>query len=109
MPTQLEGPHTRTWGLQGAFAEAQALFLHPQQEQVAELASMLAAHKMGVVAHFYMDPEVSLPTHGAQSIRAPAHQISAQFYFLIIKNVYRNMIQVFKKITHVHGHSGLHP
>lgn len=46
-------------GLQGAFAEAQALFLHPQQKRVAELASVLAAHKMGVVAHFYMDPEVS--------------------------------------------------
>lgn len=43
---------------QGAFAEAQALFLHPEQERVAELASVLAAHKMGVVAHFYMDPEV---------------------------------------------------
>ena len=44
--------------MQGAFAEAQALFLHPKQETVAELASVLAAHKMGVVAHFYMDPEV---------------------------------------------------
>ena len=46
---------------QGAFAEAQALFLHPAEEQVSQLASVLAANKMGVVAHFYMDPEVSLP------------------------------------------------
>ena len=44
--------------LQGAFAEAQALFLHPVEAQVQQLASVLAAQKMGVVAHFYMDPEV---------------------------------------------------
>ena len=47
--------------LQGAFAEAQALFLHPAEEQVRQLASVLAAQRMGVVAHFYMDPEVLPP------------------------------------------------
>ena len=43
--------------LQGAFAEAQALYLHPEQSAVQELAAQLEASKMGVVAHFYMDPE----------------------------------------------------
>jgi len=43
--------------LQGAFAEAQALYLHPEQGAVWELASQLETAKMGVVAHFYMDPE----------------------------------------------------
>ncbi|KXZ55348.1 hypothetical protein GPECTOR_3g479 [Gonium pectorale] len=43
---------------QGAFAEAQARYLRPEQEQVARLASVLRAKSIGVVAHFYMDPEV---------------------------------------------------
>jgi quinolinate synthase len=43
---------------QGGFAEAQAQFLQPNQEQVLQLATMLREQRVGVVAHFYMDPQV---------------------------------------------------
>ncbi len=43
---------------QGAFAEAQADFLNPDPEPVARLGTLLAQHKVAVVAHFYMDPEL---------------------------------------------------
>jgi quinolinate synthase len=43
---------------QGAFAEAQNAFLKPDPEVVEKLARYLSEKKIGVVAHFYMDPEV---------------------------------------------------
>ncbi|MDD9936426.1 MAG: quinolinate synthase NadA [Myxococcales bacterium] len=43
---------------QGAFAEAQAMYLEPDPDTVARLAELLAAHGVGVVAHFYMDAEL---------------------------------------------------
>ncbi|GAX73552.1 hypothetical protein CEUSTIGMA_g1003.t1 [Chlamydomonas eustigma] len=43
---------------QGVFAEAQAQYLAPDQKQVDKLVDVLSSKKMGVVAHFYMDPEV---------------------------------------------------
>lgn len=43
---------------QGAFAEAQAAFLEPDPEQVAALTRLLREKKVGIVAHFYMDPEL---------------------------------------------------
>lgn len=43
---------------QGAFAEAQAAYLSPDPSVVAELDPLLAEKKIGVVAHFYMDPEL---------------------------------------------------
>jgi quinolinate synthase len=43
---------------QGAFAEAQAQYLEPDPAQVDRLVRVLSEKKMGVVAHFYMDPEV---------------------------------------------------
>jgi quinolinate synthase len=42
----------------GAYAQAQARFLKPDAATVADLASLLSSKRMGVVAHFYMDPEV---------------------------------------------------
>jgi len=45
---------------QGAFAEAQAQFLSPDGGMVDRVASTLRDKKIGVVAHFYMDPEVGL-------------------------------------------------
>ena len=42
----------------GAFAEAQAAYLSPSPSLVSGLAADLAAARVGVVAHFYMDPEV---------------------------------------------------
>lgn len=42
----------------GAFAEAQAAFLSPDQHSVADLQAALRAGNIGVVAHFYMDPEL---------------------------------------------------
>ncbi|KAL3679389.1 hypothetical protein R1sor_022345 [Riccia sorocarpa] len=43
---------------QGAFAEAQAKFLTPDPAKVRALVNLLKEKSMGVVAHFYMDPEV---------------------------------------------------
>lgn len=42
----------------GAFAEAQARYLNPDRKRVEELARVLREGNVGVVAHFYMDPEV---------------------------------------------------
>ena len=42
----------------GAFAEAQAAFLKPDPEVVMQLTSLLRDKNAGVVAHFYMDPEL---------------------------------------------------
>ncbi len=43
---------------QGGFAEAQAEYLRPDPRTVAELESVLRDERVGVVAHFYMDPEL---------------------------------------------------
>ncbi|KAL4443002.1 hypothetical protein ABPG77_008493 [Micractinium sp. CCAP 211/92] len=43
---------------QGTFAEAQNKFLQPDPAVVDALVQQLQAKKVGVVAHFYMDPEV---------------------------------------------------
>ena len=43
---------------EGAFAEAQAVFLKPDPELVMQLTSLLRDKNAGVVAHFYMDPEL---------------------------------------------------
>lgn len=42
----------------GSFAEAQAKYLTPDDQQVDKLAKLLIEKKCGIVAHFYMDPEV---------------------------------------------------
>jgi quinolinate synthase len=43
---------------QGAFAEAQAAFLRPDRELVMQLTTLLREKNAGIVAHFYMDPEL---------------------------------------------------
>jgi quinolinate synthase len=43
---------------QGGFAEAQAAYLDPDPGEVAELRRLLGEKNAGVVAHFYMDPEL---------------------------------------------------
>lgn len=43
---------------EGAFAEAQARYLRPDPAVVKQLATSLRDKKLGVVAHFYMDPEL---------------------------------------------------
>lgn len=43
---------------QGSFALAQVKYLKPDQSKVQELAGVLQQKQIGVVAHFYMDPEV---------------------------------------------------
>lgn len=42
----------------GTFAEAQANFLRPEMQDVAQLNKLLTEKNVGVVAHFYMDPEL---------------------------------------------------
>lgn len=44
--------------MQGEFARAQAEYLQPDQQQVEALVSVLSDKKIGIVAHFYMDPQV---------------------------------------------------
>lgn len=43
---------------QGSYAEAQAMFLSPDESKISELVNTLTEKKIGVVAHYYMDPEV---------------------------------------------------
>ncbi|MBX3245891.1 MAG: quinolinate synthase NadA [Myxococcales bacterium] len=43
---------------EGTFAEAQARYLRPDPALVKQLAHALREKKIGVVAHFYMDPEL---------------------------------------------------
>ncbi|GKV00569.1 hypothetical protein SLEP1_g13238 [Rubroshorea leprosula] len=42
----------------GSYAAAQAKYLFPDESRVNELVNVLKEKKIGVVAHFYMDPEV---------------------------------------------------
>ncbi|KAL9251662.1 Quinolinate synthase, chloroplastic-like protein [Drosera capensis] len=42
----------------GSYAEAQAKYLFPDQSTVYELVEVLREKDIGIVAHFYMDPEV---------------------------------------------------
>lgn len=42
----------------GEYAKAQADFLRPNMDKVKKLAKLLKEKRIGVVAHFYMDPEV---------------------------------------------------
>ncbi|MEZ4381017.1 MAG: quinolinate synthase NadA [Nannocystaceae bacterium] len=49
---------------QGAFAEAQAEFFDPDPDTLAALRERLAAVDGGVVAHFYMDPELQGVLYG---------------------------------------------
>jgi len=44
--------------LQGDFARAQAQYLQPDAAQVDGLVEVLSSKKIGIVAHFYMDPQV---------------------------------------------------
>ncbi|TDH73104.1 hypothetical protein CCR75_007066 [Bremia lactucae] len=43
---------------QGSFAEAQANYFQPDMQIVKDLDALLNEKKMGIVAHFYMDPEL---------------------------------------------------
>eukprot|EP01065_Artemidia_motanka_P032655 TRINITY_DN39646_c0_g1_i1.p2 TRINITY_DN39646_c0_g1~~TRINITY_DN39646_c0_g1_i1.p2 ORF type:complete len:518 (+),score=184.34 TRINITY_DN39646_c0_g1_i1:56-1555(+) len=42
----------------GVFAQSQAEFLQPDPDQVQRLDELLRKHNAGLVAHFYMDPEL---------------------------------------------------
>nr|XP_016498472.1 PREDICTED: quinolinate synthase, chloroplastic-like [Nicotiana tabacum]A0A1S4CB73.1 RecName: Full=Quinolinate synthase, chloroplastic; Flags: Precursor [Nicotiana tabacum] len=58
---------------QGSYAEAQARFLFPDESRVQKLASLLKEKKIGVVAHFYMDPEVQGVLTAAQKLWPHIH------------------------------------
>ncbi|KAF0754480.1 hypothetical protein AaE_005305 [Aphanomyces astaci] len=45
---------------QGSFAESQAKYLKPDLAAVGELDTLLAKKQLGIVAHFYMDPELQV-------------------------------------------------
>jgi quinolinate synthase len=57
--------------LQGDFARAQAEYLQPNMAQVDGLVQALSSKKIGIVAHFYMDPQV------CQHIVANVNTVSA--------------------------------
>ncbi|KAI9108901.1 hypothetical protein K1719_020206 [Acacia pycnantha] len=50
----------------GSYAEAQAKYLSPDESKINELVSVLKEKKIGIVAHFYMDPEVQGILNAAQ-------------------------------------------
>lgn len=58
---------------QGSFAQAQAKYLLPDKLKVQELASLLKEKQIGVVAHFYMDPEVQGVLAAAKSLWPHIH------------------------------------
>ncbi|KAI3761390.1 hypothetical protein L1987_51804 [Smallanthus sonchifolius] len=60
-------------GAKGSFAEAQARFLFPDDVKVQELANLLKEKQVGVVAHFYMDPEVQGVLTSAQKLWPHIH------------------------------------
>ncbi|KAL2515552.1 Quinolinate synthase [Forsythia ovata] len=57
----------------GSYAEAQARFLSPNEVKVQELANLFKEKKIGVVAHFYMDPEVQGVLTAAQKLWPHIH------------------------------------
>ncbi|KAK9275997.1 hypothetical protein L1049_005528 [Liquidambar formosana] len=57
----------------GSYAEAQARFLFPDYLKVKELVNVLKDKKIGVVAHFYMDPEVQGVLTAAQKLWPHIH------------------------------------
>ncbi|XP_022893006.1 quinolinate synthase, chloroplastic [Olea europaea var. sylvestris] len=57
----------------GSYAEVQARFLSPNEVKVEELANLLEEKKIGVVAHFYMDPEVQGVLTAAQKLWPHIH------------------------------------
>ncbi|KAJ8536526.1 hypothetical protein K7X08_034927 [Anisodus acutangulus] len=57
----------------GSYAEAQARFLFPDESRVQELVNVLKEKKIGVVAHFYMDPEVQGVLTAAQKFWPHIH------------------------------------
>ncbi|XP_076903987.1 quinolinate synthase, chloroplastic-like [Bidens hawaiensis] len=60
-------------GAKGSFAEAQARFLFPDDAKVQELANLLNERQVGIVAHFYMDPEVQGVLTSAQKLWPHIH------------------------------------
>ncbi|KAL0341602.1 UNVERIFIED_CONTAM: Quinolinate synthase, chloroplastic [Sesamum calycinum] len=57
----------------GSYAEAQARFLLPDELKIRELVNFLEEKKIGVVAHFYMDPEVQGVLTAAQKLWPHIH------------------------------------
>ncbi|CAN4085955.1 unnamed protein product [Withania somnifera] len=57
----------------GSYAEAQARFLFPDESRIQELVNVLKGKKIGVVAHFYMDPEVQGVLTAAQKFWPHIH------------------------------------
>ncbi|GFQ07353.1 quinolinate synthase chloroplastic [Phtheirospermum japonicum] len=57
----------------GSYAEAQARFLLPDEVKIQELVKLLEEKKIGVVAHFYMDPEVQGVLTAAQKLWPHIH------------------------------------
>lgn len=58
---------------QGSFALAQVKYLLPDKSKVQELANLLEEKQIGVVAHFYMDPEVQGVLAAAKSVWPHIH------------------------------------
>jgi quinolinate synthase len=79
---------------QGAFAEAQAEFLRPDPAEVGKLGELLARHDAGVVAHFYMDPELQgvLSACGSPHIQISDSLLMADAAIDMAKSGVKNII-----------------
>jgi hypothetical protein len=79
--------------LQGAFAEAQAAYLSPRDTEVKALAEVLQQKKIGVVAHFYMDPQVG--RHGDTIWTATASdQVGKRCHHLLRLDIVRHFCTI---------------
>jgi len=63
---------------QGSFAEAQASFLDPPADTVEALLHNLMTHKIGIVAHYYMDVELQGVLHAVRQRQMQLHSDGAE-------------------------------
>ena len=68
-PAALTGAGACGAAVQGAFAEAQARYLAPDAAAVSQLVRVCRDKHIGVVAHFYMDPQVQVSRRGGRRRR----------------------------------------
>lgn len=68
-----EGSFWNSLGIDIYFLVVQAKYLLPDAMKVQELAALLEAKQIGVVAHFYMDPEVQGVLVAAQQLWPHIH------------------------------------
>lgn len=87
---------------QGVFAEVQAQYLTPDQAQVNQLAELLRSKAIGVVAHFYMDPQVRGQRH-TPTLHCTLLTLSSMVYAVL-----HSVLQCWVRVQSTKQHSGPH-